>query len=298
MSSSTSSESTTSNTLGRSGGNSNDDDGDVLHFSADEVQQARALLKEKGFDPDDVRKKKGIWTPMIYFVQQRNLKMCRYLLFCGADCRITDIMGQSPMLIAAKRGYLDVVQFLHHDGGVDIRQQNMFGESALSRALFYSWEYNKDVVQWLILNGALAPPRDAAATDGDVIDDITMRNSLHPPGWDPLAIDWAEDNRLAILSWAQDAVTNHDNVQVFLTGTIIPSASFRRHLKNEYATRSKRTKVSPSSPLEMLKGKSGILELISNYVGTPKPQELRIFRQLMRLLPIFIKDVPEEGLDY
>ena len=161
MSSSTSSESTTSNTLGRSGGNSNNDNDD--HFSADEVQQARALLKEKGFDPDDVSKKKGIWTPMIYFVQQRNLKMCRYLLFRGADCRTTDIMGRSPMLIAARCGYLDVVQFLHHDGGVDIRQQNLFGESALSAALFYSWEYNKDVVQWLILNGALAPSRDDAA---------------------------------------------------------------------------------------------------------------------------------------
>ena len=165
MSSSTSSESTTSNPLGRTAGtcNSNDDDDDAFHFSADEVQQARALLKEKGFDPDDVRKKKGIWTPMIYFVQERNLKMCRYLLFRGADCRTTDIMGRSPMLIAARCGYLDVVQFLHQDGGVDIRQQNWFGESALSAALFYSWEYNKDVAQWLILNGALAPSRDDAA---------------------------------------------------------------------------------------------------------------------------------------
>ena len=293
MSSSMSLESTTSDTLGRSGGNSNDDDGDVFHFSADEVQQARALLKERGFDPDDVSKKKGTSTAMITFCKEGNVTMCRYLSSLGADCRIVDRFGLFPMLAAARFGHLNVCQWLYHDGDAknDIRKQDAHGSSPLSAALHY---HHVDVFQWLTLNGALSSPRDDV--DSGVIDDITMRNNVHPPNY-----YWPLDKRVTLLLWAQDAVTTHDNFQVFLSGTIIPVTSFRRHPKNEYATRSKRTKVSPlssSSPLEMLKGKSGILELISNYVGTPKPQELRIFRQLIRLLPTFIKDVPEEELDY
>jgi len=294
MSSSTSLESTTINTLRRSGGISNNDDDDAFHFSADEVKQARALLKEKGFDPEDVSKKKGnIRTPMVTFCNEGNLKMCRYLLSLGADCRKEGgPNGIFPMLEAARYGHLDVCQWLYHDGGAknDIRKQDASGISPLSAALHY---HHVDVFQWLTLNGALSSPRDDV--DGGVIDDLTIRNNVHPPNH-----YWTLDKRVTLLLWAQDAVTTHDNFQVFLTGTIIPFTSFRRHPKNEYATRSKRTKVSPSSssPLVMLKGKSGILELISNYVGTPKPQELRIFRQLIRLLPTFIEDVPEEELDY
>ena len=48
----------------------------------------------------------------------------------------------------------------------------------------------------------------------------------------------------------------------------------------------------------MFKGKSGILELISKYLGNLKPQELRILRQLIRLLPTFIEKVPFVEEDY
>ena len=53
---------------------------------------------------------------------------------------------------------------------------------------------------------------------------------------------------------------------------------------------------SSSSSLVMLNSKSGILELIANYAGTPKAQELRTFRQLIYLLPAFIEDVPLTAL--
>ena len=127
------------------------------------------------------------------------------------------------------------------------------------------------VAQWLIRNGALSVSSD----DAGVIDDATMRRDLYPQR---VFENWSYDRRLTVLSWAQDAVTNHANVELFLKGTILPSASFRRHPKNEYVTRSKRMKLSSSSsssssPLVMLKGKSGILELISKYVGNPKPQK-------------------------
>ena len=129
-----------------------------------------------------------------------------------------------------------------------------------------------------------------AVDGGGGIDDIVMRRDL-----DQAYGEWDEDERLPLLSWAQDAVTTHEHFQLFLKGTILSSSTFRRHPKNEYATRSKRMRLSStttSSSLVTFKGKSGILELISKYLGNPKPQELRIFRQLIRLLSTFIEDVP------
>ena len=118
------------------------------------------------------------------------------------------------------------------------------------------------VVQWLILNRTLSPGND----DG-VIDDATMRRDLDPSDNAPKLDD---DKRLAVLAWARDSITNHDNVKLFLKGTIIFSSStFRRHPKNDYPTRSsKRMKVSPSSsPLVLFKGKSSILGLVAEYVA-------------------------------
>jgi len=44
--------------------------------------------------------------------------------------------------------------------------------------------------------------------------------------------------------------------------------------------------------LVIFDGKSGILELVAEYVENPKSQELRIFRRLMDVLPTLIADVP------
>ena len=116
-----------------------------------------------------------------------------------------------------------------------------------------------DIVHWLLLNGALAPHADVA---GGSIDDATMRQDLRPTDF--------------------YTVSMHDNVTLFLTGTIVsPSSS------------SSSSASPPSSPLKIFQGKAGIVESISYYVGNPiPPQELRILRQLLDLLPIFIEDVP------
>ena len=116
-----------------------------------------------------------------------------------------------------------------------------------------------------------------------------MRNDLRPVS----GASWDYDKRRTVLSWAQNSVAAYENVKLFLTGTIVSASSVRRHSNNPYATRSrKRMKVvSPSSPLVIFKGKSGILELIAHYIaGTP--QQLRTLRQLVNLLPAFIADVP------
>ena len=174
---------------------------------------------------------------------------------------------------------MEVIKWLCHDGGArdDIRKQDPDGNFALSIALHNG---HVDVWKWLILDGALSPDDDG------VIDATTVMNNVRPLS----GIKWDYDKRLPLLSWVQDAVAAHDNVKVFLTGTIVPASSFRRHPENPYATRSKRTKVAPS-PLVLLKGKSGILEVIAHYVaGTP--QQRHTLRQLMDRLPAFIADEP------
>ena len=256
---------------------------------------ARALLKRIGFDPDDINKEYRIagWaaTPLIFFSAVGDLQMCRYLFFRrGADCRKTEsVHGSFPLYWAAGMGHLQIVQFLYHRGSA---HQNITGKphkkdsSPLRKALHANHFH---VVQWLIRNGALALSNDV---DG-VINDATMRNDLRPSKHRTRR-KWDYDKRLPILAWAQDAIAILDNVQLFLTGTILSAPYFRRHPNNPYATRSnhKRMRVSPtSSPLVMLKGKSGILELIAHFVaGTP--QQLRTLRQLIDRLPAFIADVP------
>ena len=242
---------------------------------------ARALLTEEGFDPNDLKKRNEYdWTPICYYSYKGNVTMIRYLLARGADCRKSTGVC-SPMFWAAFKGHLEIMKLLFQVGGAheDIRKINRNGATPLRIALYIP---HFDVVYWLLLNGALSPRQDG------VIDDMTMRNELRQinnviPKWD-------YDKRLTVLAWAQDTVTNHENMKIFLKGTILSSASFRRHPKNEYATRSnKRMKVS--SPLVVFKGTSGILELIADFVaGTP--QQVRSLHQLLNLLSAFIADVP------
>ena len=103
------------------------------------------------------------------------------------------------------------------------------------------------------------------ATDG-VLDDSSFRNDLHPV----CSMVGDADRRLTVLSWgAQDAVAVDEHIQLVLQGTLV-SSSYN-------TSTSKRMKVASSSSLVMLNGKSGILELIANYAGTPKAQEFGVY---------------------
>ena len=247
----------------------------------EEDTAVRALLTEKGFDPNDLKKRHAYgWTPLTYFSYKGNIAMIRYLTARGADCRKTDMFERFPLYVAAMEGHVEIVQFLSNECGAheDIRTQTKHGDSPLHVA-FYCGHLN--IVYWFTRNGALSSPR--TAVDGGGIDDRVMRRDL---SW-----NWDEDKRLPILAWAQETVTTHANFQLLLTGTIVSASSVRRHPKNRYRTRSKRTKVS-HSPLEQLNGKSGVLKVVAEYAGYPTPQELRTLRQLIRLLTAFIKEVP------
>ena len=274
------------------------------HDDQEYDQTAQALIKKMGFDLDNINKLCVIddpyddgytWsvTPMIYFCSTGNLPMCQYLFFrLGADCRQTDGCLCFPMLIAAAYGHLEIVRWLSQVGGAreDIRKVTKAGNSPLGEALRYGYF---PVAQWFILNGAWAPHilwilGGSLHNCSKVIDDTLMRKELHPKRLRTV------DQGRAILSWAKEAVKDHDNIYVFLTGTIVSAASYRRHPKNQYATRSKRMKVAPSSssPVELLKG-NVVLKLVAAYVETkPKPQDLRIYRHLMDRLPAFIDEQP------
>ena len=247
-------------------------------------RKARTLLTKKGFDPDDIHKAcvvtGGVFTkmtPLIYFSAMGQVTMVRYLVYRGADGRTTDEDGRFPLFWAAANGRVETVHWLAQDGGAheDLRRITPSGISPLRIALHRG---HLDAAQLLILLGALAPQK------GGAMEDWILRRDLCQDG-----SDWSYDRRLSLLSWAQNSVAA---VPVLLTGTIESAAASRRHPKNPYATRShKRQKISQSSSLVVLNGKSGILELIAHYVaGTP--QQVRTLRQLITLLPVFIANVP------
>ena len=274
----------------------NRNDGDAVVVDADEDRTARSVLKKMGFDPEDISKGQYNncgWTPLMFFSMMGNVTMVRYLInHRGADCRQLNAQGRCSLYIAAGNGHLQIVQFLYYDGGAhkDLRRVDAL-RIALLRGQF-------DVIYWLIQNGALTPSREDVEDGG--IDDMVLRRDFRQDD------DCREDKRLPILAWAQNAVTNHDNFQLFLKGTILAASTFCRHPNNDYATRSnKRLKLAvttatatattpSSSPLVLFQGQAGILELISHYVGRLPPRDLRTFRQLLVLLPAFIEDVPFE----
>ena len=260
-----------------SSSHTNDEQGPHVVAAEDEAEDdktARALLKEKGFDPDVAHKKRiNGWsvTPIIYFCYHGNFKMVRYLLSRGADCRKADIYGHFPMFAAAINGHLEIIQFLSHECGAqdDIRKVTglRFGHSPLHVALFND---HFDVIQWLILNGALSSPDDDV--NGGGIDDAILRRDLRQEDDD----NWDHDRRLNVLSWARNAVIIYNDIQLLLKGAlVVPSSSS-----------------SSSSPLAKFNGASEIFEIVAEYAGCPTAHELRIFRQLIDLLSTFIEEEP------
>ena len=235
---------------------------------------SRALLKEGGFDPDDLTKVSSTrlsHTPMTWFCGTGNSQMVRYLIARGDDCRQQDRLGGFPMLTAATAGHLEIIKLLCQDGGApgDIRRLSRDGFSPLSFAI-YSGPF--DVVYLLILNEALAS-RDSDVDDGG-IDDAIMRRDLCPMD------SWVHDKRLPVLAWAQDTVTNHEHLKLFLKGTIgTPSSSTS-------------SSSSSSITLKNFNGNSGVLETIGEYAGNLTDRELRFYRRLIELLSAYIDDTP------
>ena len=258
----------------------------ILDDDGEEDKKARTLLKEIGFDPENVNERchknnlhlgvGNVWgvrgsnysiTPMIYFCRLGNLDMCRYLFSRGADCTQSSSNNfWFPMYAAALGGSLDLCQWLFHHGGAkdDIGKKNSCNYTPLKVAINHNGKCGLEVSKWLILNGVLCIPFNPDASIGSVITDDAVKNNLTPE------CGWTINRRPELLLWAREVVTTHQHFMLFLKGTV----------------------TSSSSLLETFNGKSGILELIGEYVGNPKAKDVRTLRQLIELLSAFIEEWP------
>lgn len=86
------------------------------------------LLLRKGADPD-VRNTNGV-TPILWAVRYNNLECLKLRYEAGANIRVKDAEGCNALVVAAKNGSKDVVQYLI-DHGVKPNQPDAWGHTAL-----------------------------------------------------------------------------------------------------------------------------------------------------------------------
>ena len=200
-----------------------------------------------------------------------DLPMMRWLYVNGADTRAKDEDVFFPMYEAAHYGQMEVCKWLFdHGAAKDIKRRTREhhpdyvhpnGGSALSDTFAPS---SRNLSRCLILSGALC--KDDGSGDLDV---EVMKQDLGPMR----NIARAQE-REALLEWATDLHRARFSFLLFTSGA-------RSAPQHAYRTRR-------SSPLRILSGKSGVMELISDYTGIVRGREARIIRQLTEMLPDLI----------
>ena len=265
-----------------------------------------------GFDPDNVGDIKSIYAddaekfgytavnPVCYFAKEGDLLMMRWLYVNGADsrdysARDGDAASSFPMLDAALAGHVDVCKWLFQHGAArDVTRRNVNGSSPLSLS-FDEWR-NRNVSRWLILNGALCKDDDSGNLDVEI-----MKRDLG-------RYRESGKQRPKLLKWAREHHQSRSSVDVFLMGTLSTLTYSEAKLRESLLTRIRSTEavdrllrhtppdeypllwgeIHPQRidcPLAAFAGKSGILKLIADYVGSMRGREARIVRQLTELLP-------------
>ena len=211
---------------------------------------------------------------MCYFACFGDLPMMRWLYVNGADTRKVDVERYFPMYMAAMNGHIEACKWLfEHGAAKDIKRRTIaiFVASTrrnVSRDLMCSY---RNLSSWLILNGALCKDDDSGDLDVET-------------AWQDLGEAYAwrgVQERKALLEWANDLHRPRTSFLLFLSGALCAP-------KHAYRTRRN------SSPAKVLSGKSGVMELIGNYVGFIRGREARIIRQLTELLPNLIQQLDGE----
>ena len=234
-----------------------------------------------GFDPNNVGDVKSqqnydagmhahhAITPMGYFAMMGDLPMMRWLYVNGADTRDEDIDWNFPMYRATIHGNLGICKWLfQHGAAKDVKRRTRLGEQDAHSPLCLAFLTNtkQHVCKWLILNGALCKDDDSGELDLE-----TMKHGL---GADYVRL---ARERKALLEWATDLHRARTSSLLFLSGAL-------SRPKHTYSTRRN------VSPVQLLAGKSGTLELIGDYVGFVRGREARIIRQLTEMLPDMLPD--------
>jgi hypothetical protein len=260
---------------------------------------ARKILEEAddgdpddnaAFNPDDAKLDDlyyieswgAYFTPILYYCYTGDVKMCRYLVSRGASTTKSSEDDDHPqyvtfpMLQAAYEGYLDICKVLHANGA----QNDIWRVDGAGRTPFYAaaCNGNDEVVQWLTLHGALCADGSSEGIEG---------NAIYPRLYlvDDIE-DWRRHDRNIIarscerlVQWAEGVTQTHSAVVTFLLGT------------------------QPRAPdtvqnrmLQCLCGHCGVRKHIGDFVGleVTKEKQLRILRNVMDVVPSFIKTDYEE----
>ena len=274
-----------------------------------------------GFDPDNVRDIKSIFAddarkynhtavnPMCYFAEKGDLPMMRWLYVNGADSRDCsardgDSAWSFPMLKAALWNHLVVCKWLlQHGAARDATRRNANGVTPLSGS--FGDRRNRNVSRWLILNGALCKDDDSGELDVE-----TMMHDLGRQLESSI-------ERHKLLQWAREHHQSRSSFDVFLMGTLSAPTYSEAKLRESLFARIHSSEAvdrllgnTPSHqypllwgeifpqrigcPLKVFAGKSGILELIGDYVGILRGREARIICQLTEILPGVTAEIDAE----
>jgi uncharacterized protein len=91
-------------------------------------------------------------TPLINSVIDNNLVITRYLLSNGANVNIQDRNGYASLHFSCQNQNYEITKLLI-ESGADIESVDAYGNTPLSKAVFY-YRGVGDVVQYLLLSGA------------------------------------------------------------------------------------------------------------------------------------------------
>ena len=121
------------------------------------------------------------------------------------------------------------------------------------------------MTRWLILKGVLCKNDGSGDLDVEI-----MKQDLSP-----ITLRRVQ-NRKALLEWANDLHRARTSFFLFLSGALSSVPQHAHHTRRN------------GSPVKVLSGKSGVLELISAYTGVVRGRDAKIIRQLTELLPDLI----------
>ena len=213
-------------------------------------------------------------TPMIYFADKGDPKMCRYLISRGASTTKRSARSEQdlfPMYTAAAKGNLDVCKLLYANGAQnDVRAAGPDGYAPFHVAVTVTARSHEqdEVLRWLTLHGALCADANSERFEGNRIYPIDLRGSLS---------SWSQNQKKKIstacqglVEWAKEVTQTHSSLVAFLHGALPPAPN-----------------QDQSRTLQCLSGHPGVRQHIGDFVGleVTKRKQLRILRNVVDTLP-------------
>ena len=168
------------------------------------------------------------------------------------------------MYAATRGGHLEVCKFLHANGASDdIRKKTAVGWSPFHEAVRFDHD---ELVRWLVLQGALCANGSSEEIEED---------NIYPAALFPGDVMTFSRACVRLIEWAEEVTESHSALVMFLLGALPPAPDKKQ-----------------SRTLQCLNGHPGIREHIGEFVGLEitKARQLRILRQVVDVLPSFIKD--------